>query len=55
MLIDIFYHLLLIIGQYTFLGGLKFGYEIFDLSRVDAKISGCRADGELILDDDDKL
>ena len=39
MLIDVLYQLLLFIGDYILLDGFKIGYEVLDLSEVDAKFS----------------
>ena len=51
MLIAVFYQIILVLGYYTFLGGLKIVDDVPDLSGVDTKFSGCRADGEFIFDD----
>ena len=50
VLIDVFYQLLLVIGDSIFVVRFKLGYEVLDLMVLDAKNSGCRADGYFILD-----
>ena len=55
ILISVFYQAILVLGDYILLGGLKLGYEVLDLSGVDAKIHRCRAEGEFILDDGHEL
>ena len=52
MTISIFYQLLLFLGYPILLGGFKLGDEVPDLSVVEAKYYGCRADGDFILDGD---
>ena len=51
MLIAVLYQILMFIGGYILLGRFKIGDEFPDLLIVDAKFSGCRADGDFILDD----
>ena len=48
MLIDILYQLIQTLGYTILLGGYKLGDEVLDLSGVDTKYSGCRADAEFI-------
>ena len=50
VMIAFLYQLLLDIGDSIFLGGLKLGYEVLGISGVDINKSGCRADGDFILD-----
>ena len=50
VLISVLYQLLLDIGDSIFWGGSKLGYEVLDISGVDTNKSGCRADGDFILD-----
>ena len=52
MTISVFYQLLLFLGYPILLGGFKLGDEVPDLSVVEAKYYGCRADGDFILDGD---
>ena len=49
-MIAFLYQLLLDIGDSIFLGGFKLGYEVLGISGVDIHKSGCRADGDFILD-----
>ena len=37
MLIDIFYHIIIILGDYILLGGFELGYEVLGVYGVDAK------------------
>ena len=55
ILISIFYQLILLLGYSILLDGFKIRDEVLDLSRVDAKISGCRLDGDFILYGDHEL
>ena len=49
-MIAFLYQLLMDIGDSIFLGGFKLGYEVLGMSGVDINKSGCRADGDFILD-----
>ena len=51
ILIYIFYQIILIIGEYVLLGGLKLGYEVFDVYVVDAKYIEYSSDEDFILHD----
>ena len=51
MMVDVLYQLILFLGDYILLGGFKLEYEVLYLLVFDAKFSGCRSDGDLILDD----
>ena len=50
-MVSVFYKIILFLVDYILLGGFKLGYEVLDLSEVDAKLSGYRSDGDFILDD----
>ena len=51
ILVSVFYQLLMVLGDSILLEGLKLGFEVLDILGLDAILSGCRADGDLVLDD----
>ena len=48
ILIDVFYQILLFIGDSILLGGFKLGYEALDLYRVGSKYFGHGVDAHFI-------
>ena len=51
MLISIFYQIIMIIGEFVFLGGFELGDEVLGVYGVDAKYVECRSDEYYILYD----
>ena len=51
ILVSILNWIIMFIGYYILLGGLKLGDNFLDMLVVGAKFPGCRADGDFILDD----
>ena len=49
MLIKIYYHIILILGDYDLLGGFKHKYDVHDVYGVGAKFVECRYDEYFIL------
>ena len=49
-MISVFYQILLFLEEYILLDRFELGGDILDQLGVDAKISRCRSDGDLILD-----
>ena len=49
MMFSISYHIILILGEYVFLGGFKLRDEVLDIYGVDAKYIECRSDEYFIV------